>query len=420
MRYRTHLRYRVTFAFAFLGMLISLGLAISFYSITIKIEKQLIKETLSTELEDFIAQYKIDPDTPPPASTTIRTFVIKDGEQTIPFVIRQLTVGLHRILFEKKQYYAEVKVVNNKHFVVLYNDKQIRERENQLKYYLVIGVVMMMFFSALLGFWLAKRVTSPVSELALRVANLKPENYHLPLANDFPDDEVGMLAKDFDAYLQRLSAFIERERYFTSDVSHELRTPLTVIEGAADVLLNNPELTESNRRPIERISRSVHEMSELVSALLLLAREDESDVSESGCVVSEVLNSVLDGHQHLLKHKSVDIKLDIQAEIIVPVECTLLRVVLANLIRNAIYYTDKGLIIIVQAKDSISIQDSGIGIAEDQRQQIFERYFTGNEDGEGIGLSLVKRICQKYHWNVEIESEEGKGSLFQLCFKHMS
>ena len=416
MRYRTSLRYRVTFAFAFLGMLISLSLAASFYNITINIEKQLLTETLSAELEDYIAHYKINPDIPPPTSTSIRTFVIKENEETAPLIIRNLAVGLHHISFEEKQYYAEVKVVANDHFIVLYDDKQIRHRENQLKIFLIIGVVVMVFFSALLGFWLAKRITLPVAELAARVTNLKPENYQTPLAEDFPNDEVGLLAKDFDAYLQRLSDFIERERYFTSDVSHEVRTPLTVIEGATDVLLSSPDLNDSNRKPIDRISRSVHEMSELVSALLLLAREDESDISESGCVVSEVLKKVLDGHQHLLKHKSVDIKLDIQAEIILPVECTLLRVVLANLIRNAIYYTDKGSVFIEQDNGGISIKDTGIGIPEDQIQQIFDRYYTGNDDGEGIGLSLVKRICRKYHWTIEIESEEGQGSLFQLRF----
>ena len=88
MRYRTHLRYRVTFAFSFLGMLISLALAASFYNITINIEKQLITETLSAELEDYIAHYKIDPNIPPPTSTTIRTFVIKDGDKTTPQIIR--------------------------------------------------------------------------------------------------------------------------------------------------------------------------------------------------------------------------------------------------------------------------------------------------------------------------------------------
>jgi len=129
-----------------------------------------------------------------------------------------------------------------------------------------------------------------------------------------------------------LSAFIEREQSFTSDVIHELCTSLAVLKGATDVLLSDADLDEARRRRVERIARSVHEMSELVTALLILAREDQTELPESACIVGEVLKKVLDGHQHLLLHKSVEMKLDIQSETILPVECTLLCVVLANLI----------------------------------------------------------------------------------------
>jgi len=309
-----------------------------------------------------------------------------------------------------------VKVHGSRHFVVLYDDKQIRHLENQLNIFLGLGVIVMKIFSALIGLWLAKRVISPVGELAARVTDLKPENYQTPLAKDFPRDEVGALAKDFDDYLQRLSAFIEREQSFTSDVSHELRTPLAVIKGATDVLLSDADLDEARRRRVERIARSVHEMSELVTALLILAREDQTELPESACIVGEVLKKVLDGHQHLLLHKSVEMKLDIQSETILPVECTLLRVVLANLIRNAISYTEHGNVYVILDNKGVSIKDTGIGISKKQMQNVFDRYYTGTDGGEGIGLSLVKRICQKYEWNIDIESTEGHGSTFKLLF----
>ena len=416
MRFKTSLRYRVTLAFALLGMLVSFALASAFYKITINIEEQLIAETLSAELEDYIARYKIDQKTLPPSSTSIRTYIIQAGDKTSPTVLRDLDIGLHHIQFNKRQYYAEVKVSGERNFIVLYDDKQIRDKENQFKLFFGIGVMVMTFFSASLGFWLAKRIISPVGELALRVADLEPENYHMSLTENFTNDEVGDLAKDFDAYLLRLSAFIEREQSFTSDVSHELRTPLAVIKGATDVLLSDPDLNEAQRKRVERIARSVNEMSELVTALLLLAREGQDDVSEPTCVVSEVLKMVLDGHQHLLYHKSVEIKLEILDEIILPVECTLLHVVLANLIRNAIYYTEKGYVFIMMDNKGISIKDTGIGISKEQMQRIFDRHYKGADGGEGIGLSLVKRICQKYGWQIEIESIEGCESSFRLWF----
>lgn len=416
MKFRTSLRYRVTLAFALLGMVVSLVLAGTLYVLTIDMEERLIAETLSTELEDYIARYEVDPDALPPASTTIRTYVILPGTKNAPAALRELKAGLHQVQLEGRDYYAEIRVSDERHFIVLYNDKQIRHRENQFKLFLGIGILVMTLLSAVLGFWLAGRVISPVGELAARVAGLRPEDHPAPLAEDFPRDEVGILARNFDAYLQRLAAFIEREQAFTADVSHELRTPLAVIEGAAEVLLDDPGLSDARRSRVERIARSACEMSELVTALLLLAREEKSDVSGSGCAVGEVLQQVVEGHQHLLRQKPVEIKLDIQAQTILPVECTLLRVVLANLIRNAFSYTERGRVCISLEENGVTVEDTGIGISPEQLRRVFDRYYMGPSGGEGIGLSLVKRICRRYGWNIDIDSHEDRGTLIRLSF----
>lgn len=392
-------------------------LAVALYVLTIDMEERLIAETLSAELEDYIARYEVDPETLPPSSTTIHTYVILPGAKSSPeLLLYELKAGLHQVQFEGRDYYAEVRVSDGRHFIVLYDDRQIRHRENQFKLFLGIGVLVMTLLSALLGFWLAGRVISPVGELAARIAGFRPEDHHEPMAEDFPRDEVGMLAHEFDAYLRRLAAFIEREQAFTADVSHELRTPLAVISGATEVLLEDPGLSDARRSRVERISRSVHEMSELVSALLLLVREEKNDVSVSSCAVGEVLQQVVEGHQHLLRHKSVEIKLDIQAQTILPVECTLLRVVLANLILNALTYTERGYISICLDEKGVSVKDTGIGIPREQLQRIFDRYYTGSTGGEGIGLSLVKRICRRYGWNIDIDSREDYGTLIRLSF----
>lgn len=416
MRFRTSLRYRVTLAFALLGLVVSLGLAGAIYKLTIDMEERLVAETLSAELDDYIARYKLDPNASPPTSITIRTYVIQPGDKDTPAALRQLSTGLHHVQLEGGDYFAEVHKSSERDFIVLYDDKQIRHRENQFKLFLGIGVLIMTLVSAILGLWLAGRITSPVGELASRVAGLRPEDHPTPLAGDFPRDEVGELARDFDAYLERLAAFIEREQAFTADVSHELRTPLAVIQGAIEVLLSDPELDDTWRSRLERIARSASEMSELVTALLLLAREEKNDYSESGCAVDEVLKQVVEDHRHLLHHKPVEIKLDIKTHTILTVECTLLRVVLANLIRNALYYTEQGHISICLDEKNIFVKDTGIGISKEQVLRIFDRFYTNSDKGEGIGLSLVKRICQRYDWNIDIDSPEGQGTTFRLSF----
>ncbi|MCW8928760.1 MAG: HAMP domain-containing histidine kinase [Gammaproteobacteria bacterium] len=417
MKFRISLRNRVSFAFALMGMLVSLGLAGTFYLLTINMEQRLIAETLSAELEDYIARYKINPETPPPSSTTIQTHVILPGKKYSSTVLQNLTTGLHQVQLEGREYYAEVRLADKMHFIVLYDDQQIRHREDQLKFFFGLGVLLMTMLSAMLGFWMADRVISPVGNLVARVADLRPEDDPEPLTNDFPRDDVGALAREFDAYQQRLAAFIEREQAFTSDVSHELRTPLAVIEGASEVLLDDLDLSEAQHVRVERIARSARAMSELVSALLLLAREENGYYSGDGCAVEKLLPQVVEGSRHLLRNKPVKIILDIQVQMFLQVECTLLSVVIANLIRNALYYTEHGQVSICLNEQGVSVMDTGIGMSEKQIQRIFDRYYSESTTGEGIGLSLVKRICQRYGWKIDIESHEGEGTIFQLLLK---
>ena len=417
MRFRTNLRYRVTLGFALLGLMVSVGLAIGLYVLTIDMEERLIAETLALELEEYITRYQQNPADTPPITSSIRIYVLERRAQHAPRILLQLQAGLHHLQLDGKGYYVEVREVEGRKFVVLYDDRQIRHRENQFKVFLGLGVLSMTLLSALLGYWMAGQVTAPVGELASRVADLAPDVKPESLADDFPHDEVGQLARNFAAYQRRLATFIEREQAFTADVSHELRTPLAVIEGASEVLLDDAGLSPAQRERVDRILRSVHEMSEMVTALLVLAREEKGGISTAGCMVEEALKHILEGQQHLLRHKAIDIKLDIQAQPSLPVECTLLRIVLANLIRNAIYYTEQGQVKIHLEQDGVTVEDTGIGIPAEHQQNIFERFYSTAQGGEGIGLSLVKRICLLYGWVIKISSQEGQGTRICLSFQ---
>ncbi len=416
MKFRTSLRYRVAFAFAFLGTLVSLVIAGGLYVLMLDMEKRLIAETLSTELGDYMARFALDPNTPPPNSTALRSFVIGASPGESPEILQQLQPGLQQVQIKDKNYFAEVREQAGRRFVVLYKDTRIRQREQQFRFYLIAGVITMIGLSALLGFWLAGRVIFPVVELARRVSGLKPKARLAPLAEDFPEDEVGELARDFDDYLQRLSEFIKRERAFTSDVSHELRTPLAVIKGAAEVLLADGQIDTVRRKRVERIARAVEEATELSSALLLLAREREDHLASSACEVGEIIARVLQSHRYLLEHKPVEVRFEIHEQPQLKVECSLLRVVLANLVRNAFSYIEQGHVQVTLESRYVEIEDTGVGIPHASLERVFEPYYSAQPGGEGIGLSLVRRICQRYDWNVEIDSNEGQGTRIRLCF----
>ncbi|GMQ88336.1 MAG: HAMP domain-containing sensor histidine kinase [Gammaproteobacteria bacterium] len=416
MRFRTSLRYRISIAFALLGGVISLALAGILYWLTISMEERLIAETLSAELEDFIERYAEDPATVAPSSTVMRTYVIDDNTlASVPEVLRRMSAGLHQMPLDDRSYFAEVRVQDNKRFVLLYDDAQIQHKEQQFKAYLAGGVLIMLGLSAALGLWLAERVVSPVGELARRVGNLEPRERALALATDFPRDEVGILAKEFDAYQERLRAFIDREQAFTADVSHELRTPLAVIEGAAEVLQEDAALDDAQRTRVRRIARAAHEMTEVTHALLELAREQQQGKLTASCEVDKLLQEVVDSHRHLLETNNVTVDITVRSAPVLSVECALLRIVVGNLIRNAFSYTTEGCVRITLDSYSISVADTGAGIPKQQLEEVFKPFYS-TQGGEGIGLSLVRRICQHYGWQIKVSSQVGKGTRFRLDF----
>ncbi len=420
MRFKHGLRYRVALAFALFGGLVSLLLAVGLYIASHDLEERLIDQTLNSEMQDYIARHERNPTSIPQATATIRSYVRGPGSvaASLPPALASLRPGTQHVELKDTPYRAIVADRGNLRYYVLFSEVMLQRRERSFMAFLATGVVVMSVLAAAVGLWLTGRVIAPVTQLAERVRGLNPELRTEPLASFYPVDEVGELAASFDHYLERLQDFIERERAFTGDVSHELRTPLAIIAGAAEVLLGDPSLADSVRERIERIARASGEMTELTSALLGLARETEGAMPPGGaCSVEEVLRDVVDKLSVLLQQKPVTVELDIQARPQLQVEKAMLAIVLGNIVRNAFSFTERGSIRIQLAADSICVEDTGSGIRPEEIKRVFQRYYRGSGSaGAGIGLSLVKRICDRYRWNVSLTSTEGSGTLIRLDF----
>lgn len=403
-----------------LGWLISMAMGGTLYGLTISMEEELIEETLSMELEDYISRYTIDPDTPPPLSSHIQGYVIT-GEMpdTFPAELQQLPSGLSHIMIEGSGYYVELKEQNTTRFLILYADEMIKYREAQYFEFLALGIGLMTLLSSVLGLWLAGRVISPVTRLAQQVSEMELDFSPLPIKKELPPDEVGELARAIDGYHQRLADFNERERAFTSHVSHELRTPLAVIEGASEVILSKKEGSQGNRKRVERIARAATQMTRLTTALLSLAREESDKENKHQCSIEKIVSQVVSEHQYLLSHKPVKVNLNINSDQLIHGDPVLLYVVLANLIRNAFSYTHQGVVLIRLEGKRVVIEDTGAGMKEDQLLKMFDRYYSGDSSkGYGIGLSLVSRVCERYGWKISVHSHEGRGTSVELVLRN--
>ncbi len=394
-------------------------LAVGLFVASHDLEQRLIDETLHAELQDYINRRARNPASLPPNTTAIRGYVSDASvTESVPDAIAALSLGMSHLQWQGSRYRTLVAEREHTRYFLLYDELQLDRREEVYVAFLAFGVTVMSLFAAVLGLWLTGRVISPVTTLARRVRGLQPEHRTEPLATYYPDDEVGELAASFDNYLERLQSFIERERAFTGDVSHELRTPLAIINGAGEVLLDDPDLGAAARTRVQRIVRAAGEMTELTSALLDLAREEEGVVVQGGlCDVETVLRDVVEKLRVLLQGKAVEVELEIAARPAIAAERAMLAIVLGNIVRNAFAYTDRGRIHVRLGAAELCVEDTGSGIRPEELGRVFQRYYRGSDSsGAGIGLSLVKRICDRQGWTVRLSSRVDTGTLICLQF----
>ena len=411
------LRARVALYFAGFGALLSLVMAVMMYQSAHDLSVRLVDETLTAELEDYIARRERNPLSLPPSTVILQGYVEEAGETGgVPDYLARLSPGRHDVRVGKLFYRAAVLDRDNARYYLLYDISLKLTRERRFAQQLSIVAVAMTLLSALLGIFLSGAAVAPVRDLATRVRHRRPEDWDRPLTEHFHDREIEELAGVFDRQLSRMRAFMERERALGADMSHELRTALAVILSATEVLLSDDSLGEKQRARVQRIDRAAHDMAELGTALLLMAREDHAQPS-GGCQVAEVVEEAVEKQRHLLASKPVVVDLQTDPGLVVAADCGLVDILVSNLVRNAFSYTAAGSVTIRQDRNSLVISDTGRGIPADAIDQAFLRHFRDiTSTGAGIGLSLVKRICDRYGWQVRLESGEQQGTTVTVVF----
>lgn len=375
-------------------------------------------ETLRAEIEDYMSRRARNPNSLPPATVSIRGYVFLPGQgnTVTPPELHGLTPGKYQLTLNDIPYRITVADQAGERYVMMFNEMRQRKRESAFLTYLVTGALIMTLVSAWIGWWLAGRVVAPIARLGMRVSQASPEDNTIDIAKGFEPDEIGKLADAFSGYLKRMRAFIDRERAFTSDVSHELRTPLAIVHGVVELMEEDSQLQDRQKERIERIGRATRGMIDMTSALLLMGREAGDEPVTQECDVCEIASHIIDMHRHLLgKHTTV--KLFCQNHPRIEAERTLLGIVVSNLIRNAFNFTPSGSVTITIDEHSLTVTDTGTGIHSNEIGKVFQHHYKGSGSaGSGIGLSLVKRICDRYGWETILESTEGKGTSAQLIF----
>jgi signal transduction histidine kinase len=420
MRLSNSLRFRVALAFAVFGALLSMLLSAGIYLAQHEMGRRLMDETLRAELDDSVERYSRNPLFIPPNTVSIKGYVLAGTEldQEVPAEIRSLAPGKYDvIIIDGIDYRVLVADRNGVRYFMLFDVDSQNLREAKFLRFLSLFVLCMTLVSAGAGFWLALRIITPLTRLAEQVTQADPGDTKLLLFRMERDDEVGELAAAFDRYLIRIRKFVERENYFTTDVSHELRTPLAIIQGTVEVLEQDENLSAKQRERVARIKRASLDMGDLTSALLMLVREHRPSLHEAACDVGEVLRACVDRHQHLIADRPIRLDVELVNEVHLEVERNLLEIVIGNLLRNAFFNTQSGSVLLRLEADRLIVKDTGFGMSAEVLEHIFERHYKGpSSAGAGVGLTLVKRICDRYGWRIAIESQQGAGTTAEIVF----
>lgn len=270
----------------------------------------------------------------------------------------------------------------------------------------------------------SKRLVSPVSWLANVVARWDPRapDAKLLTPGSLPADagsEVHELSRALAGLAARVGEFVQRERDFTRDASHELRTPLTVIRVATDLMQAEPDLDARMQRSLGRVQRAGRDMEAVIDAFLILAREAEIEPRSEDIAVRNIADDEIERARPLIANKPVELLLvdDGAPHVVAPRH--VLNVMIGNLLNNAVRYTNQGQIVLYLAADRIEVRDSGIGMSADTLAKAFDPFFRiDNEqpEGKGIGLSIVRRLGERFGWPVTLTSTPGKGTTAVIKF----
>ncbi len=341
-----------------------------------------------------------------------------DAVVQLPEDIRRLSVGTyHSVEIGHRYYHLQIEETPLGRVYLTYDVTEWEVQEHALLATLFYGVLVVLLVAVVVANRSSWIILSPVRALTGRLATIEPGDRGVRLAGDFKDSEIGQIATAFDSYSSRLDQFVERERSFTASASHELRTPLSVMMGAVDVLDANVEDTPVISRALQRIKRACGEMQAFIEATLFLSREGDSSINQGQPTdVAALIAQVLEDNHTRIQEADIDVQLNLSSGLTLAVPESIAKITLNNILLNAIEHTPGGAIRIVLSGQRLSIEDSGEGIPKEELPHVFDRSYTTKPSGTGMGLNLVKRICDRFNWRLEIDSEPGAGTAIAITF----
>src|SRR5579863_9417146 len=297
---------------------------------------------------------------------------------------------------------------------------------------IVLGatVVAVVIFSIVL----ASQATTPINELSREMREIGSDRLALAAYESRErgqalrrrDDEIGRLAKSFHDLLARLAEAFARERQFISDASHELKTPLTSINANAQMLLRWGDRDETVRREsLETIVRESADLAAMVNGMLTLAKADRGDeIPKEPLSLAQIAAEVTQNATARAAEKDIELHFSHATTPSVWGDPNLLRQMVANLVDNAIKFTERGRVDVrvgsAGALAWVEVTDSGHGIPQEELSNLFQRFYRADKarsrdvPGTGLGLAIVRSIARVHGGEATATRAPAGGAIFRV------
>lgn len=276
-------------------------------------------------------------------------------------------------------------------------------------------------------------IISPVKRIAKDAAlNLKVDTKYTELKPivellNKRNEEVGRQMRELSEEKELVVRAQKSKNDFIANITHEMNTPLTSIRGYSELIQNGVFTEEETRQAAEILVKQSERLTKLIARIINYNELDNDDLPSYEVDLSKSTKEVLETLAPSLKKKNIELITEIESNVTVQSRQERINEILGNLLRNSIRYNKENGRLMVAVKrfgmgSQLIIEDTGIGIAEENLERIFDRFFTvdkshnGQGGGFGLGLAVVKKICKRAGWEIRVESKLGEGTRFTINF----
>lgn len=273
--------------------------------------------------------------------------------------------------------------------------------DSQTWLFVILGVVMVIS-SFLISTWMFR----PFNLTLDKIKNFNIKSMQSTSLGKSGIKEFDILNGFINQMTEKVSSDYKNLKEFTENASHELQTPLAITKGKLELLLQQENLTQEQIDLIESSYASITHMSKLNRSLTLLSKIENEEFSNKESInLSSELNKALEDFNDLIKLKNLGLECDIQEEVIIKNDKTLIKVLINNLLQNAIRHNNKdGRIIVTLSGNTLTFKNTGATL-DIPGEQLFERFKKGvhSEKNSGLGLSIIHKICELSHYEISYD-----------------